>query len=245
MTVSHYVPWRAIRAGEQLSDSKGASAALSTEMAIQSVHRAIAGFQGPKDIFRNPDCLFRVFEPQKTNQSPFDLHLTTTGDDFAVMGMHFKLGLYEHQSASAIHAVIELLSQHKDILYADDSNDPANIQSVKIKSYNPALQIIGDPAKRNPTCRQSADHSMVYIVATLLRKAFERKSSLASIDESRTEEFWKHLMLSPKDYSKNAIWNDNTRQTMEKITFEHGGPDYDALYPEGIPTSVQITTKSG
>lgn len=34
MFVAHYIPWRAIRAGKQLSDSKGASAALSTEAAI-------------------------------------------------------------------------------------------------------------------------------------------------------------------------------------------------------------------
>ena len=59
MTVAHYIPWRAIRAGKQLSDSKGASAALSTEAAIMSVHRALDGFIGPKDIFRNPEAIFR------------------------------------------------------------------------------------------------------------------------------------------------------------------------------------------
>ena len=63
MVVAHYIPWRAIRAGKQLSDSKGASAAISTEVAIMSVHRAMAGFVGPKDIFRNPESLFRQFEP--------------------------------------------------------------------------------------------------------------------------------------------------------------------------------------
>jgi 2-methylcitrate dehydratase len=96
MLVSHYVPFRAIRSGSQLSDSAGASAALSTEMAIQSVHRAMAGFAGPKDIFSNKEALFRLFEPQEQNQSPFDLHLTKQGSDFAIMNMHFKLGLYEH-----------------------------------------------------------------------------------------------------------------------------------------------------
>jgi 2-methylcitrate dehydratase len=59
MVVAHYIPWRAIRAGKQLSDSKGASAAISTEAAILSVHRAMKGFIGPKDIFRNPEAIFR------------------------------------------------------------------------------------------------------------------------------------------------------------------------------------------
>lgn len=92
MLVAHYIPYRAIRAGKQLSDSKGASAALSAEMAIVSCHRVLLGFIGPQDIFRNPESLFRLNEPTD-GDSPFDLNLSTSGDDFSVMGMHFKLGL--------------------------------------------------------------------------------------------------------------------------------------------------------
>merc|ERR1719461_2570928 len=111
MAVAHYVPFRAIRAGKQLSDSKGASAAISTEAAVLSVRRAMRGFLGPKDIFRNPESIFRFFEPttgavaSKDNvditlknkerwgpgDAPFDLVLSHSGDDFAAMGMHFKL----------------------------------------------------------------------------------------------------------------------------------------------------------
>jgi 2-methylcitrate dehydratase len=54
MLIAHYIPWRAIRAGKQLSDSKGASAAITTEAAIMCIKRAMRGFVGPKDIFRNP-----------------------------------------------------------------------------------------------------------------------------------------------------------------------------------------------
>ena len=76
MVVAHYIPWRAIRAGKQLSDSKGASAALTTEAAILSVHRAMEGFVGPKDIFRNPEAIFRYFEPTEgKDESPFNLSL--------------------------------------------------------------------------------------------------------------------------------------------------------------------------
>ncbi len=39
MVVAHYVPFRAIRHGKQLSDSKGASAAISTEVAVLSAQR--------------------------------------------------------------------------------------------------------------------------------------------------------------------------------------------------------------
>ena len=250
MVVAHYVPFRAIRAGKQLSDSKGSSAAISTEAAVLSLKRSMAGFLGPRDIFRNPEAVYRLFEGpgqmaqmigkdgmplrqanvDKADASPFDLELSRAGADFAVMGMHFKLGLYEHQSAGALQAMITLLQDAPKLLESGGEN----IGKIKIVAYEPAFGIIGDPAKRNPTTRQSADHSMVYIVSTLLRKAIEQKRV-----------GWKELMLEPADYAKDAVFNEFTRKLMDKIEFEHGGAEYDLRYPDGIPTSVVITGTDG
>merc|ERR1712151_1284057 len=99
-----------IRAGKQLSDSKGSSAAISTEAAVLSMRRAMRGFVGPKDIFRNPEAIFRFFEPTTgvpedpkpadhiditlgnkkrwgPGPSPFNLVLTLSGSDVAICGM--------------------------------------------------------------------------------------------------------------------------------------------------------------
>src|SRR4029079_19100801 len=171
LVLAHYIPFRAIRHGHQLSDSKGASAAISTEVAVLRMRRAMRGFVGPADIFRNPQGIFCLFEkPAEPNTSPFDLALATSGSDFAVMGMHFKLGLYEHQSAGAIGGLMDLLDANPKLL-----ENEADLKRVRIAIYQPAFGIIGDPAKRDPRTRQSADHSMVYIIATLLRKAFETR----------------------------------------------------------------------
>src|SRR6185295_15297370 len=132
---AHYVPFRAIRHGKQLCDSKGASAAMSAELAVLSMRRAMRGFVGPADIFRNPEAIFCLFEkPAAAGTSPFDLTLTTSGGDFAVMGMHFKLGLYEHQSAGAIQGLIDLLAGYPALL-----NDPVNLKKVRITIYEPAF----------------------------------------------------------------------------------------------------------
>ena len=32
---------------------------------------------------------------------------------------------------------------------------------------------------------------------------------------------------------------------MKRVEFEHGGKEYDDLYPKGIPTSITISTKGG
>ncbi|HBZ96965.1 MAG TPA: hypothetical protein DEO57_03890, partial [Phycisphaerales bacterium] len=147
MSVAHYIPWRAIRAGHQLSDSKGASAAISTEVALLSMLRSMHGFIGPADIFRNPEAIWRQFEPTN-GDSPFDLVLSHSGDDFAVMGMHFKLGLYEHQSAGALQGLVDLLMKHPEILAEPDA-----LTGITITAYQPAFGIIGDPAKRDPHTR--------------------------------------------------------------------------------------------
>ncbi|MEX2188728.1 MAG: MmgE/PrpD family protein [Pirellulales bacterium] len=225
MVVAHYIPYRAIRAGHQLSDSKGASAALSAEVAVLSAQRAIRGFIGPADVFRNPEALFCLNEPPAAkNESPFDLVLATSGDEFTVMGMHFKLGLYEHQSAGAIAGLIDVVTAHPQLL-----DDAADIEKITISIYQPAFGIIGDPAKRDPRTRQSADHSMVYIVGRLLAKALRTK-----------QVNWQALMLMPDDYDEAALSDPLTRELMSRIDFRHGGADYDAKYPDGIPTSLQI-----
>ena len=47
LVVAHYVPFRAIRAGKQLSDSKGASAAISSEVAVLSASGPCAASSDP------------------------------------------------------------------------------------------------------------------------------------------------------------------------------------------------------
>jgi 2-methylcitrate dehydratase len=249
MVVAHYIPFRAIRAGKQLSDSKGASAAISTEAAILSMKRSMAGFVGPRDVFRNPEAIFCLFQkPREKNRSPFELVLSRTGKDFAVMGMHFKLGLYEHQSAGALQGLIDILNKHPHLL-ADQSGDC--IARITVKAYEPAFGIIGDPAKRDPKTRQSADHSMLYLVCTMLRLALEQYAATrgeASGSRKSGGEFslsWKDVMLMPHDFSAKALNHPLTRSLMEKMTFEHGGRAYDEKYPDGIPTSIVITDDQG
>jgi 2-methylcitrate dehydratase len=261
MYIAHSIPWRAIRAGRQLSDSKGASAAISAESAVLSMQRAMRGFIGPGDIFRNPEAIFRFFEPTTTGRdrwvesapSPFDLVLSHSGAEFAVMGMHFKLGLYEHQSAGALQGLLDILAAHPELL-ADPRGGA--IRDIRILAYEPAFGIIGNPAKMDPRTRQSADHSMAYIVATMLRKALEHqakhgapaiKGAPPRAGTPATDELWKALMLLPADYAEDqsAIFHPLTRAMMKKIRFEHGGPEYDRRYPDGIPTSLVITDSAG
>jgi len=228
MAVAHYVPFRAIRAGHQLSDSKGASAALAAEAAVMCGRRALAGFVGPRDVFRNPLAIYRLNQPCPDGESPFDLELGLAGDAFAINAMHFKLGLYEHQSAGALQSLVDLFATCPPL-----ASDLDAIRRIRVTIYEPAYSIIADPAKRSPTTRQSADHSLPYIVAKTLLKA--RAAHAGGIPLG-----WESLMLLPDDYSAAAIGDPAIKKLIERIEIAHGGRDYDDKYPEGIPTSVAV-----
>jgi len=228
MVVAHYVPFRVIRAGHQLSDSKGASAALAAEVAVMAARRAIAGFVGPRDVFRNPLAIYRKNEPCPAGRSPFDLELGVAGDSFAIHAMHFKLGLYEHQSAGALQSLVDLFAAHPGL-----ATDLDGIRGITVRIYEPAFSIIADPAKRTPTTRQSADHSLPFILAQTLLKARRTAQAGGAIG-------WESLMLLPEDYSDEAIADPAVARLIATMAIEHGGAEYDSLYPDGIPTSVAI-----
>ncbi len=228
MAVAHYVPYRAIRAGHQLSDSKGASAALAAEAAVMCARRALAGFVGPQDVFRNPLAIYRLNEPCPAGESPFDLELGVEGDAFAINAMHFKLGLYEHQSAGALQSLVDLFVAEPALAADIDA-----IRRIRVAIYEPAYSIIADPAKRSPTTRQSADHSLPYILAKTLLKVRVAQAAGEPLG-------WESLMLLPDDYADAALADPEIRRLIDRIEIVHGGHDYDAKYPEGIPTSVAI-----
>jgi len=150
--------------------------------------------------------------------------------------MHFKLGLYEHQSAGAIEGAISALVNNPDFV----TGGLDSIENINIVAYEPAFGIIGDPAKKDPKTRQSADHSMAFIISRILQKAMKNGKVPSTMDDA-----WKELMLSPYDYGIDALYDPQTRALMQKITFEWGGAEYDAKYPDGIPTSIDITVKGG
>ncbi len=79
---------------------------------------------------------------------------------------------------------------------------------------------------------------MVYIVATLLRKAYEARRTGWDGQDG-----WRRLMLTPADYAEDesALFHPLTRRLMQQIDFRHGGPEFDRRYPDGIPTTVEIS----
>jgi 2-methylcitrate dehydratase len=63
---------------------------------------------------------------------------------------------------------------------------------------------------------------MVYILSTMVRKAFEDKTFHAKLSEiTNLDEVWKSLFLSPFDYGHEALYNENTRVNILHLTFRN------------------------
>jgi 2-methylcitrate dehydratase len=80
----------------------------------------------------------------------------------------------------------------------------------------------------------------LYLVCTKLRKALEMRAQ----GYQGTFGF-QQLMLTPHDFAPAALKDARTKALMAKMSFEHGGKEYDDKYPDGIPTSIVITDAQG
>ena len=143
---------RQSRVGE-LSHWKGCAFANAARHGVYAALLARAGITGPAPIFEGE----KGFE--KLVSGPLD-DFRLSKDDFMIVKTSIKFWPAEYHSQSAIEAALKLRTQIKDI---------AEIESVRVDSHGAAVDIIGsEPEKWHPTTRETADHSLPYIVAAAL-----------------------------------------------------------------------------
>ena len=112
-----------------------------------SMRRAMRGFVGPADIFRNPEAIFCLFEkPAQGDRSPFDLTLSTARRRFRRDGNALQ--------ARAVRASIGRRDPRADGLAGQLSGAAGRCRTScgasRSRSTSRRFSIIGDPAKRDP-----------------------------------------------------------------------------------------------
>ncbi len=148
---------RATRAG-QLSLWKGAATAYSVRNAVFGVQLAQAGMTGPEAPFTGRHGLADLIS------GPLELPpFGATPDDFFIPKAKIKYWPVVYNMQALVWAGIEL---HKQVA-ADQ------LASVDVQTYWSAWHESGsEPAKWDPTTRATADHSLPYILAWVLRHGF-------------------------------------------------------------------------
>ncbi len=196
----------ATRRGE-LSMWKGAAAGNAARNGVFAALLAAAGMTGPEKPIDGSDGVRELLGTFELGEFGGD------GRPFQLPRADFKYFLSEFHSQSPITAAIELRQQ----IAADD------IESVIVHTYHFTWSEIGSgPEKWHPTTRESADHSLPYILAAVL---IDGRFSDDIFSEARIRDARVHEMAS-----RIAIKEDK---------------DYSRQFPAKIPCRIEIRTKSG
>ncbi|MCB9767333.1 MAG: MmgE/PrpD family protein [Candidatus Omnitrophica bacterium] len=199
---------RQTRVGE-LSMWKGCAFANASRAGVFAAMLAAEGMTGPAPIFEGEKGFFdRV-------SGPFDLTLPGPGESpDMILGTYIKFWPAEYHSQTAIEIV---LNKREEIGPAE------NIEEILIESFDAAVDIIGEEEEKwNPHSRETADHSMPYLVAVAL---MDGKVDLDSFTPER-------------------IADPELRALVHKVKIVRND-ELSAKYPDGIPNIVTVTTKDG
>ncbi|MBI5032613.1 MAG: MmgE/PrpD family protein [Chloroflexi bacterium] len=204
---------RQTRAGE-LSMWKGAAAANSARNGLFAALVASRGFTGPFEPFVGQ----MGFIKHELGGHAFDdkalERITRNEPPHRICDSYIKAYPVEYHAQSAVDAACELYQEIRDWRL---------IEQIEIETFKAAYEIIaGDPEKWKPTTRETADHSLQYIIAAGLVDGQVVRETF-SPEQLRDERI--HQLLSQTKLIESA-----------RLT---------AIYPESIPNKLTVKTKDG
>ena len=152
LAVTPNVPVRQTRVGH-LSMWKGCATAGAVRNGIFAATLAQRGMTGPPKPFEGSSGIW----DQVTG--PFELQFPVSADEFVIEDVHTKIRPAEYNAQGPIDLALDV----RDGLDLDD------IDAIELETYWLAYHEIGmDPPKWDPRTRETADHSLPYLIAVAL-----------------------------------------------------------------------------
>ena len=213
-TVPH-AAMRQTRAGE-LSMWKGAAAANAGRNALFAILLAEAGMTGPGEPFEGEMGFVRQLLEGEPLDEAVLWRLESRAPPTRILDTYVKYWPVEYHAQSAVDAALQFPGEFL--------KDFDAIRSIEIDTFDAAYQIIAkDPEKWDPKTRETADHSIQYIVVAALMdgEITKRTFDLARVRDPKT-----------LDVLHNRV---TVREDLELT----------AGYPEGIPNRITVTTETG
>jgi 2-methylcitrate dehydratase len=198
---------RQSRVGE-LSHWKAGTVAHAARRGVFAGLLAAEGMTGPAPIFEGAMGFEKLV-------SKADLGgIVLNPAEFMILKTSIKYWPAEYHSQSAIDAALRLRIQIADV---------KQIESVTVQSHDAAVDIIGsEPEKWRPQNRETADHSLPYIVAAALA------------DGEITDR-----QFSPERFTHPALLDLVQRVTIERHA------ELSARYPEAVGNIVTVHLRDG
>ena len=213
LAVTPHLPLGVTRTGE-LSMWKGAAAASASRSAVFAAQLAAKGMSGPGEPFQGRRGLWEQAVGREVAVPDFPLGSARKDDDpFRITRTIFK----SYPSQIHTQAPIGLALQLREKVPAD------SIRSVHVDTYKVAASTASsEPEKWNPQTRETADHSIPWLVASALL----------------------HGPVTPSSFAGERIASPALRDIMSRMTLAEE-PDFTARYPGEYNCRITLTGPDG
>ena len=221
-----YLPWQQIQHAIGISASRhctlGAVTAgkltmmkntvdpMATQSGMLAALMAEKGYTGPKHVVDGKEGLTHCFGPE------WKLNLLTDGlgESWRITQCGMKFFPTEALTHAPISAVLDLVKEH-DLR-------PENVTKIQVRSLARAADILSDPSKYDPHTRETADHSLPYVIAAAL------------VDRQ----------VTPVQFTVEKIMDPAIRAQLRKVEVV-ADPEIEKVFPALQRVIVNINTTDG
>jgi len=209
ISASRHCTLGAVTAGK-LTMMKNTVDPMATQSGVLAALLAEKGYSGPEHVIDGKEGLTHVFGPD------WKLNFLTDGlgESWRITQCGMKAFPTEALTHTPISAVLDLVK----------TNDlhPDQVQKVKIRSLARAADILSDPSKYDPHTKETADHSLPYVIAAAL------------VDRQ----------VTPTQFTMERILDRKIREQLNKVEVV-ADPEIEKVFPALQRVIVHIDTTDG
>jgi 2-methylcitrate dehydratase len=206
---SRMATFGAVTAGK-LTMMKNTVDPMATQSGVFAALLAEKGYTGPEHVIDGKEGLVHCMGPDWK----LELLEDGLGDSYRITQCGMKAFPTEALTHAPISCVLDLIK--------DNDLAPEQVKEVHIRSLARAADILADPSKYDPRSKETADHSLPYVIA-------------AAVADRQ---------VTPLQFTDEKIMDPLIRAQLNKVVVE-ADPEIEALFPELQRVIVKITTVSG
>jgi 2-methylcitrate dehydratase len=209
ISASRHCTLGAVTAGK-LTMMKNTVDPMATQSGVFAALLAEKGYTGPEHVIDGKEGLTHVFGPEWN----LDLLTEGLGESWRITQCGMKAFPTEALTHTPISAVLDLVKTN--------NLRPDEVQRIQIRSLARAADILSDPSKYDPHTKETADHSLPYVIAAAL---VERQ-------------------VTPVQFAMEKILDPQIREQLRKVEVV-ADPEIEKVFPALQRVIVNIDTTDG
>ncbi|MGH9524836.1 MAG: MmgE/PrpD family protein [Terriglobales bacterium] len=199
----------AVTAGK-LTMMKNTVDPMATQSGVLAALLAEQGYTGPEHVVDGKEGLTHCFGPEWK----LDVLTDGLGQSWRITQCGMKFFPTEALTHAPISATLDLVHEH-DLR-------PEQVEKVTIRSLARAADILSDPSKYDPHTKETADHSLPYVIAAAL------------VDRQ----------VTPAQFTMQKIMDPTVRAQLKKVVVV-ADPEIEKVFPALQRVVVTIRTTDG